>query len=113
MVATPAGVRPRSDTSFVGVSKTRFGRLVKFAVGVARPGRTTSRILLRSSVVDCVVKTVMPAMSLAATRTLTQSVDGSTGLPPPVTAVRTTHAYVVFGFSGRPGSGRTESTFGM
>ena len=120
-----------------GVSKTRFGRLVRSAVGVGRPGSTTSRMRIRSAVVDWVVKTVMPAIWLAGTpapprvattgskiasasplaltpsRTLSQSADGSTGDPPPVTLRRTTQAYVVFAFSGWPGSGSTASAFGM
>ena len=50
-----------------GPLKTRPGWLVKSAVGTGRPGSTEAWIARRSAVVDWVVKTVMPAMSLAGT----------------------------------------------
>ena len=53
------------------------------------------------------------AFGLAPSRTASQSADGSTGCPPPVTLRRTTQAYVVFGASGFPGTGRRASTFGI
>ena len=108
------GVVPSSATSSLSLSNTSSGRLVKLALGTGWPGRTTSRMRIRSVVVDWVVNTVMPAMSLAGmpavssaattgskiasaslltlspSRTLTQSADGSTGSPPPVTLCRTT-----------------------
>ena len=121
--------------SRAGPSNTSPGWLVKSAVGTGRPGRTAAWIETRSAVVDWVVKTVIPAMSAAATpcassvattgskiasasafglapsRTASQSAEGSTGCPPPVTLRRTTQVYVVFAASGFPGSGSSASTF--
>src|SRR5262249_25855352 len=131
------GDAPKRSTRRAGPLNTRPGWLVKSAVGTESPGSTDAWIATRSSVVDWVVKTVMPAISLAGTpcaargattgskmasasglalvpsRTASQSAEGSTGCPPPVTLRRTTHAYRVFGASGFPGSGRIARTFGI